>query len=173
MLGSSAAPTAGLHFTEALIDALRERGLCWAEVTLHIGLDTFRPITESRVIDHRIHREWCAVPVETVEAIARCRSGGGRVVAVGTTAARTLETLGEHWRDADPKGFAGFTDIFIIPGHTWRLVDALVTNFHLPRSTLLMMVSALAGRDLILRAYAEAASHGYRFCSFGDAMLIR
>jgi S-adenosylmethionine:tRNA ribosyltransferase-isomerase len=171
--GSAAAPTAGLHFSDGLIAALLEKGLIWAEVTLHVGLDTFRPVTESHILDHRMHREWCAVPAETAEAIARCRDRGGRVVAVGTTAARTLETLGEGWQDADPRGFAGFTDTFIVPGHRWRLVDALVTNFHLPRSTLLMLVSALAGREPILQAYAEAARCGYRFYSFGDAMLIR
>jgi S-adenosylmethionine:tRNA ribosyltransferase-isomerase len=171
--GSAAAPTAGLHFTEALIERLRDKGVGWVEVTLHVGLDTFRPVNEERVIDHRIHREWCHVPVETAEAIAACRLGGGRVVAVGTTAARTLETLGRNWDDRQPRGFTGETDEFIIPGHQWRLVDSLLTNFHLPKSTLLMLVSALAGRDAILRAYAGAIAERYRFFSFGDAMLIR
>jgi len=171
--GSAAAPTAGLHFTDGLIQDLRQRGLCWAEVTLHVGLDTFRPVSEESINEHRIHSEWCEVPLATAEAIAACRAAGGRVVAVGTTAARTLETVGRNWRDEDPRGFAGFTDTFIIPGHCWKLVDALVTNFHLPRSTLLMLVSALAGRESILRAYTEAARTGYRFFSFGDAMLIR
>lgn len=171
--GSAAAPTAGLHFTGALIGDLRTKGIEWAEVTLHVGLDTFRPVTEPHILEHRIHREWCQAPVATAQAIAACRARGGRVVAVGTTAARTLETLGEDWREDDPNGFAGFTDTFIVPGHRWKLVDGLVTNFHLPRSTLLMLVSALAGRETILHAYAEATRHGYRFYSFGDAMLIR
>ena len=171
--GSAAAPTAGLHFTDALIDDLRRVGLEWAELTLHVGLHTFRPVTESRVADHRIHPEWYEVPVGTARAIAACRGRENRVVAVGTTAARTLETLGEDWRQADPNELSGFTNTFIIPGHEWKLVDALVTNFHLPRSTLLMLVSALAGRESILRAYAEAVHRSYRFYTFGDAMLIR
>ncbi len=171
--GSAAAPTAGLHFTPDLIEDLRRKGFGWAEVTLHVGLDTFRPITADRVADHRIHQEWCDVSATTAEAIAACRSRGGRVVAVGTTVARTLETLGESWRDDAPAGFSGFTTTFIVPGHHWKLVDALLTNFHLPRSTLLMLVSALAGKEAILEAYAEAIRNRYRFYSFGDAMLIR
>ena len=171
-VGSAAAPTAGLHFTPDLIAKLRYQGLGWAEVTLHIGLDTFRPVSEERVADHPIHSEWCHVPADTARAIAKCRSRGGRVVAVGTTVARTLETLGETWNETDPAGCSGFTQTFILPGHRWRLVDALLTNFHLPRSTLIMLVSALAGREHILAAYAEAIRAGYRFYSFGDAMLI-
>jgi S-adenosylmethionine:tRNA ribosyltransferase-isomerase len=171
--GSAAAPTAGLHFTAELIGDLRQQGFEWAEVTLHVGLDTFRPVTAERVLDHPIHREWCEVPVATARAIAACRGRGHRVVAVGTTVARSLETLGAVWRDDDPVGFAGFTDTFIVPGHNWKLIDALLTNFHLPRSTLMMLVSALAGREAVLRAYAEATQHRYRFYSFGDAMLIR
>ena len=171
--GSAAAPTAGLHFTDSLMADLADHEIGWAEVTLHVGLDTFRPVSEARVEDHQIHEEWCEVSPETAAAIAGCRREGGRVVAVGTTAARTLETLGRVWRDEDPRGFVGFTDVFITPGHGWRLVDALLTNFHLPRSTLLMLVSALAGRDTVMRAYAEAVRLGYRFYSFGDAMLIR
>jgi S-adenosylmethionine:tRNA ribosyltransferase-isomerase len=170
--GSAAAPTAGLHFTDSLIAELEGRGVGWAEVTLHIGLDTFRPVTAERIEDHQIHAEWCEVTPGTAARIAACREAGGRVVAVGTTAARTLETIGKDWRDADPRGFAGFTNTFITPGHRWRLVDALLTNFHLPRSSLLMLVSALAGRETILSAYAEAIRSGYRFYSFGDAMLI-
>ena len=171
--GSAAAPTAGMHFTPDLIENLRQRGFDWAEVTLHIGLDTFRPVTADCVADHSIHKEWCEVPVMTAETIAACRSRGNRVVAVGTTVARTLETLAEIWRDDDPVGFSGFTKMFILPGHRWNLVDALLTNFHLPRSTLLMLVSALAGKEAILRAYAAAIRNRYRFYSFGDAMLIR
>ena len=171
--GSAAAPTAGLHFTAELIEELRQRGFEWAEVTLHVGLDTFRPVTVDSIRDHPIHREWCEVPLATAEAIAACRVRGGRVIAVGTTAARTLETLGADWRDDDPTGYTGFTGTFIVPGHRWRLVDALLTNFHLPRSTLMMLVSALAGRETVLQAYAEATRRRYRFYSFGDAMLIR
>ena len=170
--GSAAAPTAGMHFTDAMIASLRSQGLEWAEVTLHVGLDTFRPVTEACVIDHPIHREWCEVPVETAQAIAACHARQGRVVAIGTTVARTLETFGRVWGNEATRGFAGFTDTFIVPGHHWKLVDALLTNFHLPRSTLLVLVSALAGREAILGAYAEAARERYRFYSFGDAMLI-
>jgi S-adenosylmethionine:tRNA ribosyltransferase-isomerase len=170
--GSAAAPTAGLHFTPGLIEQLQSYGVDWAEVTLHVGLDTFRPMTAKRIADHVIHSEWCEIPAATAEKIATCRTRGGRVVAVGTTAARTLETLGRRWNDGDPQPFAGFTDEYIVPGHRWRLVDALLTNFHLPRSTLLLLVSALAGRETILRAYQEAVDSGYRFFSFGDAMLI-
>jgi len=171
--GSAAAPTAGMHFTPDLIRDLRQRGFGWAEVTLHVGLDTFRPVTSESIDDHHIHQEWCEVPVAAAEAIAACRRRGSRIIAVGTTVARTLETLGENWRGDDPDGFSGFTRTFIVPGHRWKLVDVLLTNFHLPRSTLLMLVSALAGREAIMEAYAEAIRHRYRFYSFGDAMLIR
>jgi S-adenosylmethionine:tRNA ribosyltransferase-isomerase len=170
--GSAAAPTAGLHFTHTAIEDLRARGIEWTEVTLHVGIDTFRPVAVSNINDHPIHSEWCEVSPESARSIAACRERGGRVVAVGTTSARTLETLGRTWSDDTPRGFSGMTDTFITPGHCWRLVDALVTNFHLPRSTLLLLVSALAGRESILRAYTEAIHHGYRFYSFGDAMLI-
>jgi S-adenosylmethionine:tRNA ribosyltransferase-isomerase len=124
-------------------------------------------VTEER------NREWCEVSQHVAEAIAACRKRGGRVIAIGTTAARTLETLGRHWFDEDPHGYRGLTDEFIVPGHQWRLVDSLLTNFHLPRSTLLMLVSALAGREAVLAAYTEAIARGYRFYSFGDAMLIQ
>ena len=170
--GSAAAPTAGMHFTDAMIKELQREGIRWAEVTLHVGLDTFRPVTEARIMDHAVHREWCEVPVQTAQAIAACRQRRGRVTAIGTTVARTLETLGSDWNDENPVGFTGFTDTYIVPGHQWRLVDGLLTNFHLPRSTLLMLVSALAGRETILETYAEAAKKRYRFYSFGDAMLI-
>ncbi len=171
--GSAAAPTAGLHFTPDLIEDLRRSGIGWAEVTLHVGLDTFRPMSVDRVRDHRIHREWCSVPEETARRVALTRQRGGRVVAVGTTAARTLETLGADWHAATPTGLTTMTELFVLPGYRWRVVDALLTNFHLPRSTLLMMVSAFAGRQPVLRAYAAAVAAGYRFFSFGDAMLIR
>lgn len=172
--GSAAAPTAGLHFTREVIDALRLRGIGWAEVTLHVGLDTFRPVTSERVADHRIHREWCTVPEATARAVLDARSVGRRVVAVGTTAARTLETLGSRSIGAAAvSGMTTMTDLFIRPGYRWTTVDAMVTNFHHPRSTLLMMVSALAGTESIRRAYAVAIAAKYRFFSFGDAMLIR
>lgn len=171
--GSAAAPTAGLHFTEDLVSQLHACGIGWTEVTLHVGLDTFRPVAVEDVAEHHIHQEWCEVSQATAVEIAACRRRGNRVVAVGTTAARTLETLGRTWNDDEPQGFSGMTGEFIVPGHDWKIVDALLTNFHLPRSTLLMLVSALAGREAILRAYAEAVRRRYRFFSFGDAMLIR
>ena len=170
--GSAAAPTAGLHITARLRSELLAAGVQWAEVTLHIGLDTFRPVTVERVAEHRIHTEWCEVSDETARAIAATKAAGHRVVAVGTTSARTLEPLGHHWDPEHPRGFAGPTGIFITPGYRWLMVDAMLTNLHLPRSTLLMMVSAFAGRERILAAYREAIAHGYRFYSFGDAMLI-
>lgn len=171
--GSAAAPTAGLHFTPPLRDDLAQRGVGWAEVTLHVGLDTFRPVTVERVRDHHIHQEWCAVSDETASAIAATKAAGRRVVAIGTTAARTLETLGQTWDPARPQGFAGMTHLFIVPGYQWTVVDALLTNFHLPRSTLLMMISAFAGWEPVRSAYQEAIAQRYRFFSFGDAMLIR
>lgn len=170
--GSAAAPTAGLHVTPALREALSASGVGWAEVTLHIGLDTFRPVTVEHVEEHRIHSEWCSVSDEVARRIAETRRMGGRVIALGTTAARTLETLGRTWSETEPKGFAGPTEIYITPGYAWRIVQGMVTNFHLPRSTLLMMVSALAGRERVLAAYREAIAQRYRFYSFGDAMLI-
>jgi S-adenosylmethionine:tRNA ribosyltransferase-isomerase len=170
--GSAAAPTAGLHFTPHLRSNLAAAGVDWAELTLHVGLDTFRPVTVERVTDHIIHQEWYEVSEEAVTRIVACRERGGRVIAIGTTAARTIEALGQSWEHSAPHGGSGFTDIFITPGYRWRLVDGLVTNFHLPRSTLLMMVSALAGRERVLAAYEEAKSERYRFFSFGDAMLI-
>jgi S-adenosylmethionine:tRNA ribosyltransferase-isomerase len=171
-IGSAAAPTAGLHFTHELLTSLEHDGIHWAEITLHVGLDTFRPVTADRIQDHEIHREWFEVPLETSLAIARARAAGGRVVAVGTTVARTLETIGPKWDDELPRAATGMTDTFIVPGHRWSLVNGLLTNFHLPRSSLLMLVSAFATRELIMRAYAEAIESRYRFFSFGDAMLI-
>ena len=168
--GSAAAPTAGLHITERLRRGLHERGIGWAEVTLHVGLDTFRPVTVDRIDDHRIHREWCLLDAEVARRITDTRSAGGRVVAVGTTSARTIESwAGEGMPN---EGFAGWADLFITPGYGWKAVDALLTNFHLPRSTLLMMVSSFAGTELIRQAYRNAIEARYRFYSFGDAMLI-
>lgn len=172
--GSAAAPTAGLHFTNALIDRLRENGINFAEVTLHVGLDTFAPVTEDDPQEHSIHTEWCEVAAEAAETINRTRRKGGRVIAVGTTSVRALESAG---RSAPGGGqvvspFFGPTDLFILPGFTFKVVDAMITNFHLPRSTLLMLVSAFAGRERILNAYRTAVEEKYRFYSFGDAMLI-
>lgn len=170
--GSAAAPTAGLHFTHELLSNLQKSGVGWAEITLHVGLDTFRPVTAERVQDHQIHQEWFQVPAETNRSIADARARGGRIVAVGTTVARTLETIGLDWDGEALRETSGMTDTFIVPGHRWTMVDGLLTNFHLPRSSLLMLVSAFATRESIHRAYAEAIESRYRFFSFGDAMLI-
>ncbi|MBX3069673.1 MAG: tRNA preQ1(34) S-adenosylmethionine ribosyltransferase-isomerase QueA [Thermomicrobiales bacterium] len=170
--GSAAAPTAGLHFSPELISGLKQQGIRWAEVTLHIGLDTFRPVSADRVADHQIHTEWCTVPAAAARLIDEARADGKRVIALGTTAARTLETAGQIWGNGEIRPFSADTSIFITPGFEWTVVDALITNFHLPRSTLLMMVSAFAGRELILKAYSEAIAQHFRFYSFGDGMLI-
>lgn len=171
--GSAAAPTAGLHFTDEVLDAVRARGVEIAAVTLHVGLDTFRPVTVEYAEDHHIHSEWCIVPAVTWEKIRAARERGGRVIAVGTTSARTLESLGQRMADGRPGPFDGFTSIYITPGYTWTLVDAMITNFHLPKSTLLLMISSFAGREHVLDAYRHAVDAGYRFFSFGDAMFIR
>lgn len=168
--GSAAAPTAGLHFTPELLGALRERGVEIEEVTLHVGLGTFRPVKVEDVASHHMHSEFYRISEQTAQAINRAKAEGRRIIAVGTTSTRTLESA------ADENGILhaaeGYTDIFIYPGYRFKVVDALITNFHLPESTLMMLVSALAGRDLIMRAYAEAIRERYRFFSFGDAMLI-
>ncbi len=171
VLGSAAAPTAGLHITNRIRDGLVDREVGWAEVTLHIGLDTFRPVTVESVSDHKIHREWCSLSGEVAERVIECKARGGRVIAVGTTSARTLEM----WATATgcaATGFEGWANLFITPGYEWKAVDAMLTNFHLPRSTLLMMVGSFAGTELIRSAYASAIAERYRFFSFGDAMLI-
>ena len=170
--GSAAAPTAGLHLTTDMLRKIEERGVAVARVTLHVGLDTFRPVTEPHAEQHRIHQEWCEVPAETAAAIADTKQRGGRVVAVGTTVARTLESYAKAGDVLRREAFSGMTDIFIVPGYTWSVVDAMVTNFHLPRSTLLLMISSFAGREAILNAYRQAIAEEYRFFSFGDAMLI-
>jgi S-adenosylmethionine:tRNA ribosyltransferase-isomerase len=167
--GSVAAPTAGLHFTPALLDALRAAGIGIAEIVLHVGPGTFRPVTAEEIEDHRLEPEPYVIPAETADAIASARTSGGRVVAVGTTVVRALES---SWHDGAVKPFAGETRIFIFPGREIRSVDALVTNFHLPESTLLMLVSAFAGRERVLAAYEHAVRAGYRFFSYGDAMLL-
>ncbi len=168
--GSVAAPTAGLHFTPELLQKLEAKGIDTAFVTLHIGLDTFRPVPEEDAETHVIHKEYAEVPAETAERLNRAMSEGRRIVAVGTTSVRVLE--GVAARGLPLKPFAGEIGLFILPGFRFQVVDAMITNFHLPRSTLLMLVSAFAGRELILRAYQEAISRRYRFYSFGDAMVI-
>ncbi len=177
--GSAAAPTAGLHFTEPYLESIRAKGVKTAPVTLHVGLGTFRPVSAETVDEHVMHEEYYEVPAETARLIRETRASGGRVVAIGTTSARTLETAAERIlrgaadgapdADGDMKGW---TSIFIYPGYEFRLVDALLTNFHLPKSTLLMMIGALAGTERVLAAYKEAVEREYRFFSFGDAMFI-
>jgi len=168
--GAVAAPTAGLHFTQPLLDAIREQGVATAFITLHVGLGTFRPVKADDVAAHRMDAEYYVIPVEAAQAINRARRGGGRLIAVGTTSVRALESAVQQ-DGTIPPGRA-WTSLFITPGHQFRATDALITNFHLPRSTLLMLVSAFAGRERILAAYAEAIRERYRFYSFGDAMLI-
>ena len=170
-LGSAAAPTAGLHFTPELLDEIREMGVQICTVTLHVGLGTFRPVKEEEIEDHPMHSEFCMIPESTAEIINRTKRSGHRVIAVGTTSCRTLESFARE--DGTLEASSGWTDIFIYPGYRFRCIDALVTNFHLPESTLIMLVSALAGREHILDAYREAVREKYRFFSFGDAMFIR
>lgn len=168
--GSVAAPTAGLHFTPALLERLRQRGVETAKVTLHVGLGTFEGIKTEDPTQHRMHAEWGEVPSSTVDAIAACKARGNRVIAVGTTATRALESAA---RGGELRPWTGETDIYIYPPYTFRVLDGLITNFHLPRTTLLLLVAALAGTDLVRRAYAEAIRNEYRFFSYGDAMFIR
>ncbi|MBI5934265.1 MAG: tRNA preQ1(34) S-adenosylmethionine ribosyltransferase-isomerase QueA [Chloroflexi bacterium] len=190
--GSAAAPTAGLHFTPRLLDELQGMGVKTAYVTLHVGLDTFAPVTEDNPKRHKIHTEWCELPQETADAINQTKASGGRVIAVGTTSVRTLETAGRYSILDNSKDdhrisniesqisnpeyrispFSGPTSIYILPGYQFKVVDAMITNFHLPKSTLIMLVSAFAGREKILETYETAIREGYRFYSFGDAMII-
>jgi S-adenosylmethionine:tRNA ribosyltransferase-isomerase len=174
--GSAAAPTAGLHFTPDLIAALSRQGVRVAFVTLHVGLDTFRPLETDDIAAHVIHAEWCTVPTATVAAVNSARARGGCVVAVGTTAVRVLETAASAAAAGDSGAvlapFSGWTSLYITPGHHFRAVDALITNFHLPRSTLLVLVAAFMGKPLLDRTYATAIADGYRFYSFGDATLV-
>jgi S-adenosylmethionine:tRNA ribosyltransferase-isomerase len=174
-IGSAAAPTAGLHFTPELLDELKTKGVKIAYVTLHVGLDTFAPVTKDDPEEHIIHTEWCELPQETADLINQTKQIGGRVVAVGTTSVRTLESAGQATVNGLPSTvfpFIGPTNIFILPGYQFKVVDAMITNFHLPKSTLIMLVSAFVGRDKILSAYELAIRKGYRFYSFGDAMFI-
>ncbi len=165
--GAVAAPTASLHFDEAMLARLDAMGVCRATVTLHVGAGTFQPMRSDRIEEHVMHAEWAELPAATVEAIAATRAAGGRIVAIGTTVVRTLESAPEPLAP-----WHGDTRLFIRPGHRWKVVDAMVTNFHLPRSTLLMLVSAFAGRESILAAYAHAVQQRYRFFSYGDAMFL-
>ena len=172
--GSAAAPTAGLHFTEDLIRRLKSGGIDFTEVLLHVGLDTFAPVNEENVEDHHIHREWCQVSDEVVDRIRETKQRGGRVIAVGTTTVRTLESAAREASKTEIlRPYEGMTDLFILPGYQFRVVDAVITNFHLPKSTLIMLVSAFAGWDHIRNAYEVAKQEHYRFYSFGDAMFIR
>ena len=169
-LGSAAAPTAGLHFTKELLDTIRAKGVRVCFVTLHVGLGTFRPVKEDEIEDHEMHSEFCIVPEETARIVTETKRNGGRVFAVGTTSCRTLESFAADDGTLAPS--SGWTDIFIYPGYRFKCVDALVTNFHLPESTLIMLVSALAGRENVLNAYKVAVEKEYRFFSFGDACLF-
>ncbi len=169
-LGSAAAPTAGLHFTPELLEQIEQMGVKLCYVTLHVGLGTFRPVKEEKIEDHEMHSEFCMIPPETAETINTVKKNGGRVIAVGTTSCRTLESFAEE--DGTVAAGSRWTDIFIYPGYRFKCIDALITNFHLPESTLIMLVSALAGRENVLRAYETAVKERYRFFSFGDAMFI-
>lgn len=185
--GSAAAPTAGLHFTPDLLAALRAKGVKFASCTLHIGLGTFQPVRAERIEDHQIHSEWAQLSAQDARIINEAKLAGGRIIAVGTTAARTLETSGILSEGGDPANpsapltacpwrpviaFERETNLFIYPGYRWRVVDAMITNFHLPKSSLLMMISSFATREMIMNAYETAKREGYRFFSFGDAMFI-
>ena len=169
-VGSAAAPTAGLHFTQELLQKLADKGVRLCYVTLHVGLGTFRPVKEEEIEDHPMHAEFCMISEETARIVNETKKNGGRVIAVGTTSCRTLESFASADGALSPS--SGWTDIFIYPGYRFKCIDALITNFHLPESTLIMLVSALAGRETILHAYETAVKERYRFFSFGDAMLI-
>lgn len=169
-LGSAAAPTAGLHFTPELMQTLKERGIQFAEVTLHVGLGTFRPVKEDDILDHKMHSEWYSISAETAEKIQHTKKEGHRVIAVGTTSCRTLEAAAAV--HGEVCACSGDTDIFIYPGFAFRAIDGLITNFHLPESTLIMLVSAFCGYENTMNAYRVAVAEKYRFFSFGDAMLI-
>jgi S-adenosylmethionine:tRNA ribosyltransferase-isomerase len=168
--GAVAAPTAGLHFTPELLDAVRSRGVTVATLTLHVGLGTFQPVRVDNILEHRMHREFYQIPEETAREVARRKREGGRIVTVGTTTTRALEHASRE--DGTVRAGTGEADIFIYPGYRFRVVDALLTNFHLPKSTLLMLVSAFAGKERVFAAYEEAIRRGFRFFSYGDAMFI-
>lgn len=170
VLGSAAAPTAGLHFTPELLETIKAKGVEIGYVTLHVGLGTFRPVKEDTIEDHEMHSEFCTIPQETADLINRTKAAGGRCICVGTTSCRTVESFAAE--DGTMTARSGWTNIFIYPGYCFKVLDALITNFHLPQSTLIMLVSALAGREHVLAAYEEAVREKYRFFSFGDAMFI-
>lgn len=170
-VGSAAAPTAGLHFTKELLRSIEEKGVSIAYLTLHVGLGTFRPVKVEDIENHAMHSEFYIIDEENAEKINKCRKSGGRVIGVGTTSCRTLETVADENGHIAPR--SGWTQIFIYPGYKFKVIDALITNFHLPESTLIMLVSALAGRDKIMKAYETAVTERYRFFSFGDAMFIK
>lgn len=169
--GSAAAPTAGLHFTKELLEEIKAKGIKIAHVTLHVGLGTFRPVKTENILEHHMHSEFYTVTQEAADKINTARKNGGKIIAVGTTSTRTLESVGTE--DGTVKAGSGWTQIFIYPGYQFKVIDSLITNFHLPESTLVMLVSALAGREHVLAAYEEAVKKKYRFFSFGDAMLIK
>lgn len=171
VVGSAAAPTAGLHFTPELLEKITEKGVGIGYVTLHVGLGTFRPVKEDEITDHEMHSEYCVIPQETADLINRTKANGGCVICVGTTSCRTLESWANEDGTMEAKG--GWTNIYIYPGYKFKVMDGLVTNFHLPESTLIMLVSAFAGRENVLEAYREAVRERYRFFSFGDAMFLR
>ena len=170
--GSAAAPTAGLHFTDEVLSKLKEKGVKLAFLTLHVGLGTFRPVNVDSLEDHQMHSEYYSLSAETARVLNETKEQGGRVVAVGTTSIRTLETIAQKF-DGHLEEDSGWTDIFISPGYTFKFVDAFLTNFHLPKSTLIMLVSAFAGREFVLEAYQHAVDENYRFFSFGDAMFVK
>lgn len=170
VIGSAAAPTAGLHFTPELIEEIEKMGVRIGYVTLHVGLGTFRPVKEEEITDHEMHSEFCMIPQETADLINRTKADGGRVICVGTTSCRTLESWAGE--DGTMQAHAGWTNIYIYPGYRFKVMDGLVTNFHLPESTLIMLISAFAGRENVLSAYQKAVQERYRFFSFGDAMYI-
>lgn len=170
VIGSAAAPTAGLHFTEELLETLKKKGISIAYVTLHVGLGTFRPVKAENIEDHEMHAEYCVISQETADIINKTKAAGKKVISVGTTSCRTLESRANPDGTLDP--YSGWTNIFIYPGYKFKCIDGLITNFHLPESTLIMLVSALAGREHVLNAYNEAVKERYRFFSFGDAMIV-
>ena len=170
-VGSAAAPTAGLHFTKELLEKIKEKGINICYVTLHVGLGTFRPVTVDDVTKHKMHSEYYEMSSETANMLNKAKKEGRRIISVGTTSTRTLETIISKYNEF--KECSGFTDIFIYPGYEFKAIDALITNFHLPKSTLIMLVSALASKEIILNAYKEAVNEKYRFFSFGDAMFIK
>ena len=170
-IGSAAAPTAGLHFTRELLKKIEDKGVKLVYLTLHVGLGTFRPVSEENIEDHKMHSEFYRLTEEAAKTLNEVKANGGRIVATGTTSIRTLETIGTKF-NGEIRADSGWTDIFIKPGYKWQVVDAFITNFHLPKSTLVMLVASFTGRENILNAYRHAVSEKYRFFSFGDAMFI-